>query len=65
MFDGPAPLSQMLIANAETIEAVVEEHGASVVAEFFVNVGTGIAAMYAVSDIPQEEIAPIGAGEGN
>lgn len=63
MAEEMGPLSEMMIANGEMIELVIEKFGPSAVSEFFINVGTGIAAMYETSDIPQGDIASIDAGE--
>jgi hypothetical protein len=63
MTDTPGPLAKMMVDNADMIEQLIEKEGASPVAEFFINTGTALAAMYGLSDMPQEEIAPIGARE--
>lgn len=42
----PTPLSDMLVANGKLIDYCIESYGASVVAEFFVNVGTSMAVVY-------------------
>lgn len=65
MTEDQSPLSQMMIDNADMIQEVIDTVGVSAVAEFFINTGTAIAAMYQLSDMPQGDIASIDAGEGN
>jgi hypothetical protein len=42
------PLAQMMLDNAALIEEAIEEHGPSMVAEFFLHTGAAIAALYNV-----------------
>lgn len=58
------PLSQMMIDNSDLIDAAIEAYGPSGVAEFFVNVGTGIAQAYAATDANPDAVASIEIGEG-
>lgn len=65
MTDPTGPLSQLMIDNADTIDKAVETYGPSAVAEFFVNVGTGIAAAYELGNITDEVPALPSETEGN
>lgn len=56
------PLAQMMIDNGEMIEATIEAEGASAVAEFFVNVGTGIAMLYETTKVDPDGVASIPEG---
>lgn len=56
------PLSQMMIDNADLIDAAIEAYGPSGVAEFFVNVGTGIAMAYKETTADPETVAAIPEG---
>lgn len=49
--DKMGPLAQMLIDHAEVIDNVIDQHGPSAVAEFFINTGTAMAAMYGLGDL--------------
>lgn len=53
------PLAKMMTDNGEIIETAIEEHGASAVAEFFVNVGTGIAMVYDITNAAPDNVSPI------
>lgn len=53
------PLAQMMTENGDTIERAIEEHGASAVAEFFVNVGTGIAMLYDITNAAPDNVSQI------
>lgn len=48
------PLAKLMIDHANVIDEAIENYGASAVAEFFVNVGTGIAAAYDLGRINEE-----------
>lgn len=56
------PLSQMMIDNGDTIDAAIEAYGPSSVAEFFVNVGTGIAQLYQETTADPEAVTAIQEG---
>lgn len=53
------PLSKMMLDNGELIDAAIEAYGASGVAEFFINVGTGIAAAYETTTQDPDEVRAI------
>lgn len=56
------PLAQMMIDNGDLVEAAIEAGGASAVAEFFVNVGTGIAMLYNTTAADPESVDEIQEG---
>jgi hypothetical protein len=56
------PLSQMMIDNGDIIDAAIEAYGPSGVAEFFVNVGTGIAQAYSATTADPDAVTAIQEG---
>jgi hypothetical protein len=59
MAGGIGPLAQMMIDNGSVIESAIEEYGPSAVAEFFVNVGTSMAALYETADVDGDKEIPV------
>lgn len=61
--DEPGPLASIMADNADLISMVIAQYGPSYVAEFFVNAGTAIAAMYGLNAAFEAEI-PVYVPEG-
>lgn len=65
MADDTSPLAKLMIDNAQIIENAIETYGPSVVAEFFINVGTSMAAAYELGNLTDEVPALPTEVEGN
>jgi hypothetical protein len=53
------PLAQLMLDNGEIIGNAIEEYGPSAVAEFFVNVGTSMAALYESAEVDGDKEIPV------
>lgn len=58
------PLSQMMIDNGDTIQYMIDQVGASAVAEFFIAAGTGIAAAFDVTELNPGNVTFLGEDTG-
>jgi hypothetical protein len=61
--DEIGPLAQMMLDNSELVGNAIEVYGASAVSEFFVNVGTSMAALFETADLDGDKPVPLITGE--
>lgn len=57
--EDPGPLAKMMLDNSDVIGDAIENFGPSAVSEFFVNVGTSIAALYEEAEVDGSKPIPV------